>query len=349
MPFLGQLLLKTYRWIVIAPREIRHAVEGYRFLLTQDALIVSGGGQLDEEWGGPWGHPFALFKWAVLARIAQIPYAIVSVGACKLNSPISRVFLSGALRLARYRSYRDKNSREIAARLLPRACGDTVVPDLAFSQPTSELPLPANIRTIGQGRTIVAIGLIAYAKPGAWPWPDQALYDRYLQQMARVATQLLERGYFLVFVWSSEEDKSVIPEMLGRLDDESKNRLAQQMHIPAIMTWKDLVASLQGVDFLIASRLHSAILGFLTQTPTVAISFDPKVDWVMEDLGQTDYLLHIGDFTSKDVIESLDRIELRRSVVLEQIASYQYQIRSVCALQYDALTKLIKVVRRRSN
>jgi polysaccharide pyruvyl transferase WcaK-like protein len=348
-PVLWQWLKKGYGWVTTIPLEIRHAIEGYRFLQTQDILIVSGGGQLDEEWGGPWGHPFALFKWSVLARIAEVPCAIVSVGACKLTSTISRGFLSGALRMARYRSYRDRNSREFAARLLPRACGDIVVPDLAFSLPPSELPLPADIRAKAQGRPIVAISVIAYAKPGAWPSPDQALYDRYLERMAQVASELLKRGYFLVFVWSSEEDKRTIPEMLGRLDNQTRNRLAQQVHVPEVVTWKDLVASLEDVDSLIASRLHSAILGFLTETPTVAISFDPKVDWLMEDLGLTDYLLQIGDFTSKDVIEALDRIELRRTVVLERMASYQNRIRSTCALQYDALAELVRDVRPRSH
>ena len=61
-------------------------------------------------------------------------------------------------------------------------------------------------------------------------------------------------------------------------------------------TWRDLVATFREVDFVIVSRLHSAILGFVADKPMVAISFDPKVDWVMEDLGQADYLLHIRDF-----------------------------------------------------
>jgi polysaccharide pyruvyl transferase WcaK-like protein len=312
-------------------------------------LVVSGGGQLDEEWGGPWGHPFTLFKWAILARIIQIPFVIASVGACKATSRTSRLFLSATLRLARYRSYRDKNSREFAAGLLQRAAGDSVVPDLAFSLLSSELPMPVGIHASAQGRTIVAISPIAYAKPGSWPNEDRALYDRYLQQMAHVVSELLERGYFLVIVWSDLSDTSVVPELLGGLDQKSKKRLAQQMHIPTIMTWKDLVALLLDVDFLIASRLHSAILGFVARRPTIAISFDPKVDWVMEDLGQTDYLLQIRDFAAKDVIEALHSLELRRELVMEQIASYLHGITSAFALQYDGLVELARASRRCHN
>jgi polysaccharide pyruvyl transferase WcaK-like protein len=206
------------------------------------------------------------------------------------------------------------------------------------------------IRSIAQGRTIVAISPIAYAKPGTYlPYEDRALYDRYLQQMAQVVSRLLERGYFLVIVWSDTPDASVIPELLGHLDPESKKRSAGQMHIPTITTWKDLVASLRDVDFLIASRLHSTTLGFVAGTPTVAISFDPKVDWVMEDLGQTDYLLQIRDFTAEDVLDALDRIEPRRNVVMEQIRSYRHQTLPVSALQYDALAELAREGRRHGN
>jgi len=240
--------------------------------------------------------------------------------------------------MAEYRSYRDNNSRAIAGGLLKRAAEDSVVPDLAFSLSTTEFPSPAGIRSISQGRTVVAISPIAYAKPGSWPWTNAALYDRYLQQMRQVLSQLLQRGYFLVIVCSSlGDDERVISELLDRADDEAKKRYAQQVHIPLITAWQDLAASLLEADLLIASRLHGTILGFVTQTPSVAISFDPKVDWLMQDLGQTDYLLHIKDFTADDVIEALNRIERRRDVVVEHITSYRQRSTSAFAVQYDAL------------
>jgi polysaccharide pyruvyl transferase WcaK-like protein len=344
VPVLGALLTVIYSVGKNVGGEIVHCVRGYRFLGSQDLLIVSGGGQLDEEWGGAWGHPFALFKWALLARIARVPYVIASVGACKIDSRISRFFLSTVLRLAQYRSYRDKNSNKVAAGLLARAVGDPVVPDIAFSTLTSELSQcsrPAGSWLIAEARRIVAISLIAYAKPGRWPRANAALHDRYLEQMAKLVSHLLRHDYAVVLVWSSlGDDESVIPELLGRLDEASRNKLALQMHIPKISTWKDLVVTLHAVDFLIASRLHSVILGFLARIPTIAISFDPKVDWVMEDVGQTEYLLQIHDFTAERVLEALDFISLRREVAVGKIESYLQQILSSFEQQYDRLANL---------
>jgi len=342
-PGLWRYLKEIHSWATTLGRELRHCVEGYSFLRSKDLLVVSGGGQLDEEWGGPWGHPWALFKWAVLARIAKIPYVISSVGACKVTSRTSRFLLSMALRMSVYRSYRDSNSRAIAASLLRTAVQDSVVPDLAFSLPSSELPPPAGIRSISQGRQIVAISPIAFASPRSWPYQNRDLYNRYVQIMAQVVSQLLKRNYFLVFVWSSlRDDERVIPELMSHLDDDSKARLVHQMYIPTIATWKDLLASLLDADFLIASRLHSVILGFVARKPTIAISFDPKVDWVMKDLDQTEYLLLIGNFKAEEVIDALCRIELRKSVIVEQIASYGHEICSLFTLQYDALSQLAR-------
>jgi len=337
VPLLGWLARSIYRATAHVWGELAHCVRAYRFLRGQDLVIVSGGGQLDEEWGGAWGHPFALLKWAILARMRGIPFVLASVGACKVTSTTARFFFSIALRMARYRSYRDENSREIATGLLQRAASDSVVPDLAFSMPSSELPASAGIRSAAHRQKVVAISPIIYAKPGGWPSSDRGVYDRYVREMVRVASQLLKRDYFLVIIWSSSDDRSAITEILERLDPDSKNRVSEQVSVASITTWKDVLAALLDVDFVIASRLHSAILGFLAQKPTLAVSFDPKVDWLMQDVGQSDYLLRIRDFTAEDVIETLQRLELRGATIMDQIGSYRARIAPSFGPQYDSL------------
>jgi polysaccharide pyruvyl transferase WcaK-like protein len=79
----------------------------------------------------------------------------------------------------------------------------------------------------------------------------------------------------------------------------------------------------------------------------VAVSFDPKVDRMMEDLGQTDYLLQIRDFVARDVIQALDRLMLCREAAVKQIASYRRRNAPIFAEQYDALAQLALAGRRR--
>ena len=174
VPGLVPLLKKIRARVVVIAREAAHCREGYRVLRTQDLVLISGGGQLDEEYGGAWMLPFTVCKWVLLARLARVPCAMASVGACSINLPASRRFISVALRMCHYRSFREAKSRTIAARLFHRARHDAVVPDLALSMPESELPQPlGNIRKIARGRTVVALSPIAYGKPVNWPTPDK--------------------------------------------------------------------------------------------------------------------------------------------------------------------------------
>ncbi len=339
LPVLGRALIALRNgW-----REGAHWIAGYQFLRRQDLLVVSGGGQLNEEWGGPWGQPFALFKWAVLSRLAGIPYVVLSVGVgAKASSSTTQFFLAGALRLARYRSYREHHTQAFASNLLKAASSDPVVPDLAIALAANDMPRPAGIlRTRARGRTIVALSPIAYAKPGKWPSENRAIYERYLEQMARAVSEFIDSGCFVVFVCSSLwDDESALADIL-RLLPQAPGRVPDCLEIPPVTSWQDYLATVLDVDFVIASRLHSVILGLVGHKPTAAISFEPKVDWVMEDLGLTEYRLDIKSFTSGDVIHILDQMRNRLHPIKQRILSYQQEAAVKTAAQYDSLAELL--------
>src|SRR5690606_39210187 len=115
-------------------REIEHVRGAVALLKKVDTLVVSGGGQLDDYWGGPWGHPYALAKWTLLARLMRRRVVVLSVGFGTLESRMSRLLTRIALRWAHYRSYRDEGSRRLMrAAVFRPADADPVLPDLAFS------------------------------------------------------------------------------------------------------------------------------------------------------------------------------------------------------------------------
>lgn len=325
-------------------RETKHWISAYRMLRTQDLLLLSGGGQLDEEYGGPWIFPYACFKWTLLARVAGVPCGMASLGAGRIETLTSKMFLSAALRLSSYRSFREDRSKRIATTLFAAAENDPVVPDLAFSLPASEmLGAREEIRTLAKGRPVVAVSPIAYAKPINWPTPDRQLYDRYLQQMAQVLIRLLNQGYFVMIACSSlGDDETVIPDLMNRFEMETGRPGGGEIYFPTVASWRDFIAVLREADYLVASRLHGTILAVVANTPAVAISFDPKVDWVMEDLDLTEYLLHIRDFLADDVIRLLERLKAHRPTAVERIAAFRRKVlsHSESRDQYDSLANL---------
>lgn len=320
--------------------ECRHSRNAYNLLRTQTLLIVSGGGQLDEEWGGWRGHPYSLFKWALLARLARVPLAVASVGACKIESAPARGLIWTALRLARYRSYRDGASRRIVAKFFSAGEHDPIVPDLAFSLPAVSSSAYAKPVPKSDRRTI-AVSLIAYAKPGHWPSQDAEVFRRYSSEMATVVSQLLQRGFCITLVSTSlGDDTTVIPEVLAALDRTTRETLCSHVTVPEIGGWQDFVAAIGEADVLIASRLHSTILGLVTGLPTVAISFDPKVDRVMQDVGLSEYLLNIRRFGADDVLALVERATQDRKSVLDRIASYRQCAAELMNAQFYSLAAL---------
>ena len=59
-------------------RELWFLAASRRIISAFDLLIISGGGQLTEK-DGPWGFPYTIFKWIVLAKSAGVSVAATSV------------------------------------------------------------------------------------------------------------------------------------------------------------------------------------------------------------------------------------------------------------------------------
>jgi len=94
-------------------RELAFLVTSFRSLRSFDLLIVSGGGQLTER-SGPWGFPYAIFIWVLMARMAHTKCIFLNVGAGPLNHPISKFFVTRSLFAANYVSFRDEQSQNLA-------------------------------------------------------------------------------------------------------------------------------------------------------------------------------------------------------------------------------------------
>ena len=76
-------------------REFGLDARAFGMLRRLDLLIVSGGGQLDDAWGGARAHPLNLLRWTLLAQAARVPVAFISVGAGPIFSSWSERFLGG--------------------------------------------------------------------------------------------------------------------------------------------------------------------------------------------------------------------------------------------------------------
>jgi polysaccharide pyruvyl transferase WcaK-like protein len=299
-----------------------------------DLVIVCGGGQLDEFWGGAWGHPYSLWKLATIARIRGARVVVLSTGHGTLRSGIGRWFVRRLLTRASYVSYRTEETQHFV-RQLGFAGRDSVVPDLAFSLTIPPAAAPASSRL-----KRIAVSPIAWCDPRSWPEKDDARFQRYLDTMTRFVRRLLDDGYHVVLFATDRPDHQVVADIVARLNSCSGDECGGKRTVSPAITVEQLFDMFRGIETVVASRLHGIILSYLAGIPTVAVSYDPKVDWLVDDFTQNDYLADIATVTPEELVARLRLIEARLQVESDRIAQIIDQYQCPLANQYGTVLGL---------
>jgi len=332
IPVLGGAL-RGIRTCVV---ELGHVVAAARVVRKLDRVIVPGGGALDEFWGGPWGQPWALFKWSVLSRVYGVPFLFVSIGKCSLERSLSRFFVRIALRLAEYRSYRDPDSK-IAVQALIDAPDDQVYPDLAFSYPSPVIQASPD-GAPREARLVVGVSPIAYCDPRTWPRKDEQRYAAYVSQLAEMVRWLIREGYHVRFFTTDSPDAATVDDLQSMISASAINGDAIQTLASSTEQSPDsLLRGISDVDLTIASRLHGVILSHLNATPVLALSFDPKVDAHMNEVGQKEYCLSIDHLRIEMLIERFTALETARKREQDRLRRAARRFRRLLDVQYDRI------------
>lgn len=338
IPLLGgglRFLAERWRAFRRFGPEARHLWQSYKVVRTLDLLLVSGGGQLDEEFGGAWGHPYVLFRWAMLARLAGTPLAFASVGVGFMNRRLSRFFMRAALASAAYRSYRDEGSqRKLAEWRFTES--DPCVPDLAFSLRVADTSRRRNSSEPG----VVGLSPMIYGHAKHWPTSRPAVYEEYSRRLATFAQWLLDRGHTLLLFESSSADRIASADLKARLAELAGPVTGQRILHPEVETVEQFFNEVAAADCVVASRLHGVLMSHMLGKPVVAISFDRKVDAHMDSVAQTQYRVDITQFEVADLIERFTALERNAESERATVARHVAHSRALLDAQYDTLFQL---------
>jgi polysaccharide pyruvyl transferase WcaK-like protein len=330
-PYAGRLKRALLAWIPPAlkalARDAIHSWRAFRLTAGTNLVVVSGGGQIDDYWGGAWRQPYALLKWGILARLRGARYVFLSVGTGSLESRVSRVLVHGALRLANYRSYRDQVSKTQLARM-SFTRSDPVYPDLAFGFSGFT---PQQGRT--NGRPIVGISPIAYLSR-RWPTTNLIAYEAYIANMAAFARDLVRKGYDVTLFSTDRADLEALDDLeaaLARLDLVGAVRREDTTDLTAICR------CFASFDFCVASRLHGVILSHRAGLPVLAISYDRKVDTHMAEVGMTEYCASFHGLANAALQRSFDGLVANAVSVRSALRNVNTRYTQALEEQYDTL------------
>lgn len=317
--------------IISVFNEINHVAKSSNLLKGTDLLIVSGGGQLDDYWGGPWGHPYALVKWGLIAKARGVKYIFLSVGTCALESKLSTFFIKQALRLAHYRSYRDNTSKELLNRI-GFTHSDFVYPDLAFSYINCGM---RDRQLASSDGKVVGISPIAYHSGCGWFKNDIAAYEQYLNTIVNFISTLIHNNYSIILFSTESVDRKRFSDIINGLKKNHKSDIDGKVICAYTDTPKELFKHLCNVDYVIASRLHGIILSNRCCLPVIAISYDRKVDTYMTDAGFEDYLLKIDNININSLLNKFWSLNTNSKSIKHHLMDNNSDNFSELKRQYD--------------
>jgi len=332
-------LSRFWRTVRTCGMELAHIMAAAGVVRKLDRIIIPGGGTLDDFWGGPWGQPWALFKWGLLSRVYGVPFLFVSIGKSSLDWPLSRFFVRVALRLAAYRSYRDQDSKTAVQSLID-ANRDPVYPDLAFSYPSPVLVNPRG-NALPDDRLVVGVGPIAHCDPRVSPLKDQRRYVAYLARLAEMVKWLLKQRHDILFFTTDSIDAAAVNDIQAIISSTPRDADAiKTLPSSTEQSVDDFLRNISGADLTIASRLHGVILSHLNATPVLALSFDPKVDAHMDAMGQKDYCLGIDHCEFEMLMPRFNALSSVRKREQDRLRSAALHFRCELDAQYERVLGL---------
>lgn len=316
------------------PRPIARLRAIDRIAASLDLLIVSGGGQIDDYWGGPWAQPFRLLLWSASARRHSVPVAFMGVGLDELSARLSAWFALRALRMAQFRAFRDSGSLD-TLESMGLTAASIVCPDPAFGL----RPLPLSV-----GGKDIPFVVISPISRSAWSGTEDAEYEAYLGSLAAVAERLLDAGLAVRFACSQTR---MDPRIVQRVRQKMTAEAAAQCTHEAIVTVDDFLRVTSAAQAVIASRLHAAILALVAGTPVVAIAYSRKCRQLMKDMHLSEYCLDLKDADADAVMATLKRALAQRAPLRDHIAgqcrAFRASLESTIELLADAVEPALRV------
>jgi polysaccharide pyruvyl transferase WcaK-like protein len=335
-PRRNNLFVKLVRKVFIKiPKELLHWVGAFKTLIGTDMFIVPGTGFLVDHSTGPYGYPYYVFKWSVIAKLCRNKLLFVSIGAGPIYHPLSKWFIRKALSMADYRSYRDDFSKQYLDNIGFDTKDDHVYPDLAFSLPMATMPDPGEH---GRQRPVVGIGIIDYQGPSNTQLRGggETFHRDYIEKVGDFIAWFIENNYTVrILIGDARYDSSVKQDLMELLEKRRLKYTDGQIIDEPILTIEQLLPQLAETDVVISPRFHNIILALMLNKPVISISYNEKFDFLMSGVGLPEYCQHIDHFDADKLTELFKELEKNTGSLKPQIKKKTEEYRMALDEQYS--------------
>jgi polysaccharide pyruvyl transferase WcaK-like protein len=335
--WLGRAARRAVKAVRATFREIRFDIASYIRLRHVKLVVIAGSAQVADFFGGPFGFPWALLRWTVLARLGGARVAYVSTGCGPINHPLSRLFLRVALGLSSYRSFRDPSSAELARQALKSPEPNRLVRDLAFSLP--EL-LPRASLSGARTRPVVGINVLPYCSEAYWYVTDESKYQHYLRVHAEAVVRIVERGFDVVLLATQVMDPFVSQRVADLVATLSPATMARVRIPPFVPRVEETLALIRRCDVVVATRYHGLLLSIAQGVPVIGVSYQPKSRDLLAAVGLSDFCVDIDHIEAEQLAVLVDRAWASRAELRQRVIRHLPELRAEVRGQFSELATL---------
>jgi len=262
--------------------------------VKESDLVVIGGGNLIMDVSGVkanWAlHHFWL---SLLSRFFHKKYYYCCVGAAPLQTSVARFLYRRALCNARKISARDSFSAQYIRELIGREdVWEMFDPALLISSlyPIAKNKRRSKKRSIG----ICPVQLYPFISP------DPVIQQRYVKLHTRLIDTFIHNGHeVFLFLNDSGYDAAVFREIKQNISSSTSGFHA----IETFSDYAEYLPFIASLDFLVTSRLHSAIIAVSYSIPTIGYGWQPKMKYFYQDNNLDGYINIIDNLVNEEALE----------------------------------------------
>ncbi|WP_372348010.1 polysaccharide pyruvyl transferase family protein [Streptomyces sp. KL116D] len=299
-----------------------------------DVVIVPGMGVLEATLPlRSWGFPYALFLLCASGRLVGTRVALVGVGAAPIGNRPTRTLVRWSARLARYRSYRDTQSRDAMREMGVDTARDEVYPDLAFALPTP----PA-----GPAPGTVCVGVMDFHGGNDDRARADEIHRRYLDGTTRFVRALADDGRTVRLLTGDACDAPVVAAILDAVDSP----LVTAAEAGSLA---DLMKETAAADTVVATRYHNLVCALKAGTPTLALSYAAKSDALMDRMGLGPYCHPAREVDADLLLEQFREVEKRSAELRTTLTERNRTVTAQLQRQFADLTALLRHAPRKAS
>ncbi len=286
-----------------------------------DLVILGGGGLFHDYWGVPLKDillPEHIQRSmqngyagvAVYARLMEKPLMLYAVGVGPLLTSEGQRVTRIVARVAQLITTRDRASAELLLQLGISEGKIHVTADPAFALSPNHIWATKywqQVKLDDGPRLVVNVR----------PWEFAGPTERWIGEIAS-GLELFHRkfGGTTLFVPFHAQDLEMAHQLQSSLCDASSLQVLPNIPTPAAVA--GIIAQ---ADLVLGMRYHSVVFAIQGHVPLLALTYDPKVHHVMQDVQLSEFAIPLKEARGDVIAQKLQVLWTRRAAVREVLAS----------------------------